>query len=416
MGILDKLFGKKEKEKAPPARPAPSRRAAPAPEDLPGDPANAVAAELAQLDELSPKQLARKLGVANSQVRLEAARRLKGGKERSAMRPLMNAYLMYGDGEVLDVLSDYGSQLTNPVLEMAVDLSNTGERRARLMDMLAATGDEQALPTIRENMDSEEAMVRARACAALTKLGDLNGIARLDQDLQRTDEEARLTALEMLISLDHIPEAKQCVDEHVERFTAESGAVPKHVKVSAPRLDDAKATLTDYVLEKVKSAPEPLVLIVGSEAISWATSKKSLFQKELGDEALFTATRRMVPEEQIAEAEAARDAAAGGKKAVFLGMLPSPHDDPPLPEFLTKEAGQSYSCAIFIVDPHEYLLTQSWWHYAQDHTDVDTSIEVVLGHSRPGASAITQEEYDMYRLLKGEEQRDKFVRALLARM
>lgn len=421
MGVFDKLFGGKKKESPQPAarRPvAPRRDAAPAPRREPPpvdeDPAGAMQAQIEALQGMTAKELTRRLGSGNAELRAAVARRLGELKDRSALRPLANDYLMHGDAAALEALRGYGRELTNPLREYAVDLSIVGARRGRLMDMMAASGDDQILPTVRENVDDKDPAVRTRACAALVRLGDLHGVSRLDQDLQTTDVEARVKALETLIELD-IPEARRCVEEHIKRFAAEAGAVPQRVDVTAPRLDDPMLKLLDYALNHVKNRPHELSVVIGSEAINWATSQRESIEKALDGMEVHFSTRRMAPEEQIAMLEAARDAAAAGRKAVFVGMIPSPRDEPPLKHFLTK-SDRPYRAGLFIIDPHEYFLAQSWWQYVQDNAEVDTDIEIVMGVSRPGQSAISEEEYDMYQMLRDDAQREQFVRALMARL
>lgn len=423
MGVFDKLFGGKKKDSPKPAprRPsAPRRDASPAPRREPPpesagtDAVSELQSKINALDGMTAKQLTRQLGGSNAELRAAAAQRLGELKDRAALRPLANVYLMHGDPEALEALRGYGTTLTNPLHEYSMDLSIVGDRRGRLMDMLGATGDDQVLPMVRQNIDDKNPTVRTRACAALVKLGDLHGISRLDQDLQTTDVEARVMALETLIELD-IPEAERCVADHIKRFTAEAGAVPQTVDVTAPRLDDPQLKLIDYVLEHVRTRPHDLSLVIGSEAIGWATSQRDAIEKALPGMEVHFATRRMIPEEQFSTLTEARDAAAAGRKAVFVGMIPSPRDEPPLQHFLTK-VDDGYRAGIFIIDPHEYFMAQSWWQYVQDDAEVDTDVEIVLGISRPSQSAISEEEYDMYRMLKDDEQRKLFVRALMARL
>lgn len=410
MGIFDKLFGKK---KQPPPPQIKQRR--PPPEEKAVDPAEAEAEMLPAVEEMSAKQLNRKLGEKNDTIRQAIVVRLGKLQDRSSIRPLINAYLTYGDSEALESLRGYGSDISQPMREFAQDMSNVGERRARVMDILAVTGDDQVLPLVREGVEHKDPAIRSRACAALVALGDLHGIGRLDQDLQTTDPEARRLALQTLIAIG-THEANRCVDDHVERFVAESGAVSHDVIVTAPRLDNPSIKLIDAVVERLKRADRQLIMVIGSEAIGWATNERVRFQTALPDASIHFGLRRMVPEEQIAELIAARDVAANGGIGIFMGMVPSPRDDTPAPHFLTRAGEAEYRALILHVDPHEYLAVQAWWQYVEDQADVDTVIEAMLGVSRPGQSAITEEEYSMYRLLKDDEHRERFVKALLARM
>lgn len=411
MGIFDSLFGKKKKQQA---APPPIKQRRPPPE-LREDPAEAEAEALPAIEDMTAKQLNRKLGEKNDTIRKAIETRLGVLQDRASMRPLINAYLTHGDPEALQALRGFGSELTGPMNEFARDMSNVGERRARVMDILAVTKDDQVLSLVREGSEDRDPVIRSRACAALVALGDLHGIGRLDQDLQTVDPDARRLALQTLVAMDR-PEAKRCVDDHVERFVAEGGAVSHDVVVTAPRLHDPSIKLIDAVLERLARADQELVLVIGSEPIAWATNERDRLLAALAGWSVHFGIRRMVPEEQIAELIAARDAAANGGRGIFIGMVPSPRDDLPAPHFLTKAGQSDYRALILDVDPHEYLAVQAWWQYVEDQADVQTVIEVMLGVSRPGQSAITEEEYTMFKLLKDEGHREQFVRALLARM
>jgi hypothetical protein len=413
MGIFGKLFGGKKEEK----RPAAQRSGRRPPPDVPaGGGPQSTDDLLPDMDQMTAKQLARKLGSGNPNIRYAIEERLGQMKEHSAMRPLMNAYLMNGDQPALAALDGYGPGLARALQDLANDLTNTGERRARIMDMLALTGDENALPIVRESVDDNDPLVRARACAALVALGDLNGVARLDQDLQSNDVDAKRLALETLMEMD-LPEARACTDEHINRYIAESDAVPVQAKVVAPLLDNPKLKLHDVIVEAVASADHDLTLVVGGEAINYATARRTLFEEGIPNAKVFFGTRRMVPEEQIAEVEAARDLASHGERAVFVGMAPSPADDPPMPHFLKAvEGGKDFHARLIVVDPHEFGAAQSWWYHVLDMADVPTDIDIYLGVSTPGRSAISEEEFDIYQLLKTDELKTQFKRALLARM
>ena len=413
MGIFGKLFGGKKKEE----RAAPAQRHRRPPPDMHTDGAPPSATELLpDIENMTAKQLARKLGSGNPNLRYAVEERLGALKDHGAMRPLMNAYMMNGDEPALKALDGYGPALARALQDLANDLTNTGIRRARIMDMLALTGDDEVLPVIRESVEDADPLVRSRACAALVALGDLHGVARLDQDLQSNDADAKRIALETLMEMD-IPEAKGCIDEHVARYVAEADAIPVQVTVHAPRLDNTKLALHDVIVEATAAGKENLTVVVGSDAINYATTRRADFEEGIPGAQIFFGTRRMVPEEQIAELESARDRAAKGERAVFVGMVPTPADEPPLPHFLKQvEGGQDYTARLIVADPHEFGNAQDWWYHVLDTDEVPTEIEVFLGVSRPGLSAISEEEYDIYKMLQDEEHRTRFKRALLARM
>lgn len=405
------IFGRKKKKKEP--APPPMKRRPPPPEAV--DPAEAEAEAMPAIEEMTAKQLNRKLGEKNINIRQAIETRLGELKDRGSMRPLVNAYLTHGDPPALEALRAYGSQLTGPMREFAQDMSNAGERRARVMDILAVTGDDQVLPIVREAVEETDPLIRTRACKALVTLGDMHGIGRLDQDLNAADATARKLALRTLIEMDN-PEAERCIDDHLKRFASDAGAVKRDVAVTAPRLANPSINLLDVVIDRLKGAERQLIMVIGSEAIGWATNERERFMEALPDAKLHFGLRRMVPEEQIAELLAARDAAASGGCGIFIGMVPSPRDDTPVPHFLKHSGDAEYRALILDVDPHEYLAVQAWWQYIDDKSDVDAIIEVILGVSRPSQSAITEEEFAMYKLLKNDEHRSEFIRSLLARM
>ncbi|MFN8422483.1 MAG: HEAT repeat domain-containing protein [Anaerolineae bacterium] len=413
MGLFDKLFGGKKKE----APPAPPVRRAPREEGERQFAADPRATVNAPIEEMNVKELTRQLGTGNVTLRLAVEERLGALGDRSTLRPLMNTYLMHGDPPALEALRQFGGDLTGPAKTLADDVSNVNERRARIMDILGYSGDEDALPIVRVNLDDYDPLVRSRAAAALTRLGDMNGIDRLDRDLQTNDPLARKLALHTLHEFEHIPKAAESIQDHLDRFLADANAVPARVVVTAPRILEPETSLSKYIVQQIQSRPHTLSIVVGHDAHNWATARRGVFEEGLPGVEVRFPTPRMVPEEQVAELEAARNAAAAGKQAAVIGMLPSPSDDPPLPNLLVPvEGGKPYSIQLFIVDPHEFNQCQAWWFYLQDRVDLPNDIEVVLGISKPGSSAISEEEYELYNLLKDPEKRGQFTRALLARI
>ncbi len=409
MGFLDKLFGGKDKKAPPPVRRAPGeeRQFAPDPRAI----------ELPSIENMDVKELTRQLGTGNSTLRHAVESRLGELGDRTAMRPLLNAYLMHGDRPALESLRQYGRDLSGPARTLADDVSNVGERRARIMDVMGLTGDDDVLYAVRANLDDADPLVRTRAAAALTRLGDMHGIARLDHDLQTTDPLARKLALHTLHEFEHLPQAADSIKDHLDRFLGDASAIPSRVVVAAPRIEAPDLSLSKYVAQQIAARPHTLTIVVGSDPNNWATARRAVFEETLSGVELHFATPRMLPEEQVSALTAARDAAASGQRAAVIGMLPSPSDEPPLPNLLVPvDHGKPYTVQVFIVDPHEFNQCQAWWFYVQDRVDIPTDIEVILGVSKPGSSAITDEEYELYHLLKDESRRAQFTRALLARI
>jgi hypothetical protein len=409
MGILKKLFGGKQEEPAkgpPPMKPVKRR---------PDPDADTVA--LPPVDEMDSKQLIRVLASGNGQMREDAAARLMEAHDHGSIRPLMNSYLNYGDPMVLEALTSYGSDITPAVTSEAFDLSVVGERRARLMDLLGATGDEVAIGPVRDCVDDPDKETHVRACAALARLGDLNGIALLSADLQDgQDPELRTKALRALTELDDIPDARQAVSRHVDRYLGEGGAIAAGITVMAPRLADPDTGMTDYLVNEIEMTERDLVVVTGSGAIELARTRQAELLKALKDHQLQILTPALAPEEQMDLLEAARDTASSDPEHTVLvvGALPAPSDSPPLRHFLTPALG-SYTAKIIYVDPHEYGLLQDWWHYIEDRAEVDTVFDIVLSVSTPERSAISDEEYQIYQLTP-DDRKDVFPRALLAHL
>jgi len=54
-----------------------------------------------------------------------------------------------------------------------------------------------------------------------------------------------------------------------------------------------------------------------------------------------------------------------------------------------------------------------WWHYVTDKSEVPAAFEVVLSASTPDRSAISDEEYLIYKLTP-DSRKGAFAKALLA--
>jgi hypothetical protein len=417
MGFLKKLLGGDKKSSSAPRRSSAMAEVAASKNDGTADgdanPSDDGAA--------STKQLIRMLGLSNPEKRESAARELAASKSRAGMRPLMNAYLNYGDPAVLDALAGYGSLVAAPAIREAFDLSVLGVRRARLMDILGICGDEEGLRAAREGADADargdEAglEIHMRACLAMARLGDLFGVDRLAEDLRMNDEDRRMMAMHALMELDS-DRAKHFLAEHVNRYISEATAVPIAIEVNAPLLVDPNRKMTNYVCDHIKASPHNLTVLIGSGGIRISQNKRPQLMKSLeGWGSFHYSLQVMPPEEQIAALQEARAAAVAGPgaRAVFGGALPGPGDNPPLPHFLTQEPGVDYNAKILIVEPHEYLLLQEWWHYVQDLAAVPTDVEVILGISLEQSSSLTDEERMIYQLAN-EEERSRFARAYLA--
>lgn len=409
MGFLKKLFGGKDEKEEKARRPAapPSRREPPpdrAPEAAP------------EIDQMNAKQLARLVGQSNRQARGEAAERLKELGDRTTIRPLIISYLNYGDPPVLDAIAAFGSAATATALHEVHDLSNVSSRRARLMDILGATGDPTVASAVRDEMDASDVEIHVRACVALARLGDTAGIDKLASDMQQaTKDDLRREALKGLAEIRDMPAAREAIDEHVARYLGERGAIPEKVRVSAPRLTHPDTPMTAFIIEEIKKTEHDLVVVIGSGASDMARNRSTDLRRGLADHDLYLLSPQVSPEEQMTLLEEARDKASSDPEHTVLaiGQVPAPGDSPPLRHFLTPGKGTPYSTEIIVVDPHEYGLLMDWWHYIVDRAEVPATLEVVLSVSTPDQSAISDEEYLIYQLTP-ESRKPEFARALLA--
>ena len=413
MGFLKKLLGGGDKANKPGPVPIRRSREAAAPPPVLEEP---------ELDEdLSPKQLVRMLGLQNPDRRARAAARLAKTKSPAGMRPLINAYLNFGDPEVLEALGAYGDGLSAAVNREAFDLSVVGMRRARLMDIIGISGDEDLLGAVRDNLNADEREeecgldIHINSATAMARLGDAFGIDRLSDDLRMNDVDRRVRALRALRSLE-MERADMALADHVKRYMAEATAVPSAIEVFAPLMADPELRLTEYTCQHIKAAPHNLSVVVGSGGIQIATTRRAVVEQELkGFGKLFYAQVINTPEEQIAMLNEAREIAleGGDARAVFFGRVPSPGDNPPLPHFLTRVEGKPYTAKILHVDPHEYGQVQDWWHYVQDFAPDHADVEVIMAVSLASGGPLTDEERMIYELCD-ETQKLEFPRAYLA--
>ncbi len=56
-----------------------------------------------------------------------------------------------------------------------------------------------------------------------------------------------------------------------------------------------------------------------------------------------------------------------------------------------------------------------WYRYVTDSSEVPTDVEIILTVSRPGQTAISEEEYIIYQLVP-EAREEDFIRAYLAHL
>lgn len=413
MGFMKRLFGGEDKDRGRPSG-SPDRKAAAA--GRPGQKPADVGTGASDAGVMGAKQWIRALGQQSAERREEAARELQKLGDRSAIRPLIVAYLNYGDPAVVEAIRSFGPAVSLAASHEAHDTSNVGERRARLMDILGATGDESLASLVRDELRNDDIEIRVRACVALARLGDMAGIEALEGDLQQVaKDKLRSAALKGLVEMRDVPQAGRAIEAHVNRYLGQAGAIPEKVTVTAPRLEDPDLSMIGYIIEQIVRTQNDMVVVIGSGATDIAKSRQSDLKRGLPDHRVFFLTPQMQPDEQMDALEQARDLAASTPEHTILaiGQLPAPGDNPPLRHFLTPSKGGQFSCKIIIVDPHEYGLLMDWWHYIEDKAEVKTEFEVVLSASTPDRSATSEEEYLIYQMTPAE-RRGAFTKALLA--
>jgi len=416
MGFLKRLFGSKKEE----VRPASKRVGTPTPRPAPAERPEATPPPVedagAEAGAATSKQLTRDLGSGDPAKREAAAKQLVASGGRTGLRPLLNCYLNYGDAGVLEAMTIYGKELAPPATREAFDMSVMGARRARLMDVLGISGEETALTAVRPNMDDPDQDIHIRSCVAAARLGDLFGIDRLEDDVRMTDQGLRAAAVSALSEL-KMDRAERVLQDHIKRYIAESTAVPDSIVVKSPLLTNPESSLANAVVAEVKDSPQNLVLVIGSGGIQLASNRRDAMAQALGAIGkVFFGLPLMTPEEQIAALRDAHAAAtaAPGARAIFVGRLPAPHDNPPMPHFITRVEGSNYTVKILIVDLHEYALLQDWLHYVQDKAEAPTDIEIVLSISTEGQGGLSAEERMLYHMCSPEDKA-RFARAFLAR-
>jgi hypothetical protein len=361
------------------------------------------------------QEVFRHLDSTDPAEREQAATLVAALKPQSAIHPLLRAYLHHGDRALLETLALYGDKLTLVAGRTVRDPSLSPHERARLMDVLGASGDPAAIRVLRTaGLADWDAAVHVAACAALVRLGELDGVDLLDRALHGTDVNKRLYALRATRDLDH-PALAPVRERHVLRYLAAGGAVPKNVAVALPLLLDPSADLPALVAAHVARSPRTLTIVIGPEAGVMAEAHRDVFERALPDHQLFFTPGRHSPTEQFDVLARARDAAATQPRArvALVGVLPSPQGLYPPPHFLVGNDGPRYTVRIVFVGQQDFAVIMEWWYYIEDESEIPTDFEVVLTALTLGGDRMTEEEWLTYHLA-GEDRRDAFARALLA--
>jgi len=332
----------------------------------------------------------------------------------TAIRPLVRAYVHHGDGFLLDALRVHGARLTLSAGREALQTARSPVERARLMDVLGASGDPAAATAARRALRDLEAVVRVSAAAALVELEQEDGAEALAQHLLSIHPEQRLLAVRAALRLDQ-PAARAVLEAHLGRYLALGGAVPRPISVSMPLLIDPRAELPGVIADQVRASGHALTVVIGPAAGDLAERRRAAFAALLPGYRLFFTTARHSAPEQFEALARARDAAAGGnaRRVALIGEMPSPLGIHPPPHFLTRRAGERYGVHVVFVGQQEFAVVMEWWDYIDGRSEVAAEMSVVLTAHTLGAEDMTEEEQELL-ALAGAGRRAAFARALLA--
>lgn len=369
-----------------------------------------------QEEGVSYKDLMRQLSSASEQTRHDSAMLLSALGHREAIRPLIRAYLMYGDAELLGAIAAFGPKVTMLAARQARDMTLSSVQRARLMTILGRTGDPGAATLVLPHADDRDVGVHVAACGALSRLGDPRGVDRLADDLLRLDPRLRSLALEELQKLDEA-RADAAIEDYVQRYLATGGAVPSSIKVSIPLLVDREADLAVLIGEHVQRSEHRLTVVTGPAMDSVSESHRDELRRMLPSHRILFVTPRHSLDEQEATLEQARQMVVQGSqvRVVVVGPLPSPEAALPLGHFLVESDGSPYSARVVLIGPQRFAMVMEWWRYLSDRAEVPAELEVALTNLVFGGDDLTSEEMSLYRLC-GESRRDDFARAFLAQL
>jgi hypothetical protein len=332
----------------------------------------------------------------------------------TAVRPLVRAYVHHGDLRLLQALRRYGPMITLTVGRQALDATRSPTERARLLDILGGSGDEAAVPIVRQAVTDLEPLVRASASAALLELGRSEGAESLERQLESADAMERLHALRAAARLD-APAARRVLEDHLGRYLAMGGAVPRQVGVSMPLLIDPESELPAVIGTQVRKGGHRLSIVVGPGVRGLAERQRPAFRAELPGYRLFFTTARHSPPEQFELLLQARQAALDrtGPPVALIGDLPSPRAIHPTPHFLFPAADGGLTVRIVLVGQQEFAVAMEWWYYVDEQSQVPTELDIVSTAHTLGAEDMTEEELTLLGIA-GQERREAFARALLA--
>lgn len=359
--------------------------------------------------------LVRQLSSPDAGERSQAALMLEALRPTTAVRPLMRAWVSYGDPAVAVALAAYGARVTPVAGAAARDLSLGGSQRARALDLLGRSADPAARDALRSAAVDPDPVVHIAAAVALVRVGDELGEEGLRRGLEGRPAPWRAAALRALRAADH-PTAGRIAEEHVARFLAEGGAVPAEVVVTMPMLLDAERDLARLLGRSIADAPQPFVLVTGPGTAELSETQRETLAPFLGRRVAFYATARHSAPEQVEVLLAARAASASEPAgSVLLGPVPDALGPYPLPNFLDRPLGDDDACLVVYAGPVAFPVVAAWWRQLAEGSRVPVSLTVVLTNLTLGGAHLGDEAWEIYQRCQ-DGRSAEFARAYLVHL
>lgn len=355
-------------------------------------------------------------------IRRAAALLVAALRPADAAPALVRAYAQYGDDVLLDAARAFGHQLTAVVAREVLDHTRGPIHRARLLEVLGATGDPFAVRMLREASRDLDPTVRIAAQVALLALGDRDAADGVETALLSAKPAHRVQALQLLRRLDS-PAARRLERDHLDRFVADGGAIPADVTVALPLLLDAERDLIDHLVRTADAAPESLVLLAGPASGPLADRHRDELARRLAGRTLFFSTDRHSVTEQAEILEracaAAGRAALRRERVVLVGPVPDPADVPPGMALLSAPGRARFEVLLVFAGPTHVAPVLRWWSYMAAGSPVVGRVHVVLTDLVLGAERLGPEALAVYAAWcarDGGERDDALARAVLARL
>lgn len=361
------------------------------------------------------RDLVRQLSSPDAGERAQAALMLEALRPTTAVRPLMRAWVAYGDPALADALAAYGTRVTPVAGAAARDLSLGASQRARALDLLGRSADPAARDALRSAAVDPDPVVHIAAAVALVRVGDELGEERLRRGLEARPGPWRAAALRALRAAEH-PTADRIAEDHAQRFLAAGGAVPAEVAVAMPMLLDAERDLARLLGRAIADAPQPFVLVTGPGTAELAETQRETLAPFLGARRVFYATARHSDAEQVELLLAARSASASEPAgSVLLGPVPDAKGRYGLPSFLGRRLSQHDACLVVYAGPVSFPVVAAWWRHLTEGSGVPVAMTVVLTNLTLGGAHLGEEAWEIYQRCQ-DGRAAEFARAYLAHL